>query len=298
MARDGRLRLRVVDAYGEFIQEKVEVTLRNQALSDQVRLTELDVSREVVIGNLLGPPNNLYLTEIVAPSYRPVRRFLSTDGRAGQVRQIRLPIDARKVVRVDFPAYGELGEATRALLERSGAVLGQGGHAGQDLYLNLDPIRRAGLLNILAKTGRTLLANGRSVLSYLAEEGSELLEIRGDRFFAAVPKELREEVKHSVADETFEPAPDTLHTPPKGFSRAGSFKTRDTYGNLQLTFFARGNRWVADIDIDDAAGLEHVFQVVRNALTGAPTHPYDIHQILLVHQELDSGYRLRTAAPA
>lgn len=298
MARDGRLRLGIVDAYGDFVQERVDVTLRNQALNDLVRLPNLDVSREVVLGNLLGPPNNLYLIEIAAPSYRPVRRFVSTGGRAAPERRILLPIDARKVDRVDFPAYGELSDAARVLLERSGQVLGQAGHAGQDLYLNLDPIRRAGLLNILAKTARTLLANGRNVLSYLADEGSELLEIRGDRFFAAVPKELREEVKHSVADEIFEPAPDTLHTPPKGFSRAGSFKTRDSYGNLQLTFFARGNRWVADIDIDDAAGLEHVFQVVRNALTGAPTHPYDIHQILLAYQELDSGYRLRTVAPA
>lgn len=297
MARDGRLGLRVVDAYGEFIQERVEITLRNQALSDQVRLTALDVSREIVVENLLGPPNNLYLMEITAPSYRPVRRFLSAGGTAAQARQILLPVDARKVERVDFPAYEDLTEAARELLERSGQVLGQAGRSGKDLYLNLDPIRRAGLLNILAKTGRTLLANGRSVLSYLAEEGSELLEIRGDRFFATVPKELREEVKHSQAEETFEPAPDTLHTPPKGFSRAGSFKTRDSYGNLQLTFFARGNRWVADIDIDDAAGLEHVFQVVRNSLTGAPTHPYDIHQILLVYQELDSGYRLRTSSP-
>ncbi len=284
MARDGRLRLRIVDAYGEFIREPVEVTLRNQALSDQVRLTGLDVSREIVIGNLLGAPHNLYLTEIVAPSYRPVRRFLSTDGEAANVRRILMPIDARKVVRVDFPAYEDLSEPARNLRGRSSKVLGQAGNAGPDLYLNLDSIRRAGLLNVLAKAGRTLLANGRSVLAYLAEEGSELLEIRGDRFFAAVPKELREEVKHSLAEETFEPAPDTLHTPPKGFSRAGSFKTRDSYGNLQLTFFARGSRWVADIDIDDAAGLEHVFQVVRNALTGAPTHPYDIHQILLAHQ--------------
>jgi hypothetical protein len=49
---------------------------------------------------------------------------------------------------------------------------------------------------------------------------------------------------------------------------------------------------VADIDIDDAAGLEHVFQVVRNALSGRPTHPYDIHEILLAYQEIDPGYNL------
>jgi len=298
MARDGRLELRVLDAYGHFIQERADVVLRNQAVTDHVRLAGLDLSREAVIGDLLGPPQNLYLLEIGAPSYRPVRRFVSTTTRSGSARLISLPIDPHKVVRVDFPAYEDLAEAACRLLERSDGVLGQSGHAGKDLYLNLDPIRRAGLLNILAKCRRTLLANGESVLAYLAAEPSALVEIRGDRFFASVPKELREEVKHSVAEEIFEPVSGALHTPPKGFSPAGSFKTRDSYGNLQLTFFARGSRWVADIDIDDAAGLEHVFQVVRNALTGRPTHPYDIHQILLLHQELDSGYRLRTAAPA
>jgi hypothetical protein len=52
-----------------------------------------------------------------------------------------------------------------------------------------------------------------------------------------------------------------------------------------------GNDCVADIDIDDAAGLEHLFQVVRNALTGRPTSPFDIHEILVQHQMLDPGYR-------
>lgn len=298
MARDGKLRLRVLDAYGNFIREKADVLLRNQTVTDHVRLSGLDLGQELVVDSLLGPPQNLYLLEISAPSYRPVRRFVSTATGSGPTRLIYLPIDAHKVVRVDFPAYEDLAEGARRLLERSDAVLGQSGHAGKDLYLNLDPIRRAGLLNILAKCRRTLLANGEHVLTYLAADASALLEIRGDRFFASVPKELREEVKHSVAEEIFEPVSGALHTPPKGYSPAGSFKTRDSYGNLQLTFFARGSRWVADIDIDDAAGLEHVFQVLRNALTGRPTHPYDIHQILLVHQELDSGYRLKTAAPA
>ena len=57
-----------------------------------------------------------------------------------------------------------------------------------------------------------------------------------------------------------------------------------------MTFFRSGDRCVADIDIDDAAGLGHVFQVMRNHLSGKPTHPYNIHQILTKHQNLDPGY--------
>jgi hypothetical protein len=52
----------------------------------------------------------------------------------------------------------------------------------------------------------------------------------------------------------------------------------------------KGNNCVADIDIDDAAGLEHVFQVLRNKLSGKPTHPYNIHEILVGFQHLDPGY--------
>jgi hypothetical protein len=44
---------------------------------------------------------------------------------------------------------------------------------------------------------------------------------------------------------------------------------------------------LADIDIDEAGGLEHVFQVVRNKVSGKPTRPYNIHEILLGHQHLD-----------
>jgi len=42
-----------------------------------------------------------------------------------------------------------------------------------------------------------------------------------------------------------------------------------------MTFFERRGECVADIDIDDAGGLGHVFQVMRNHLTRAPTHPFD-----------------------
>lgn len=99
---------------------------------------------------------------------------------------------------------------------------------------------------------------------------------------------LREETKNSVAEDLFHPVSGALHHPPAGFSEAGSFKTNEPFGNLQLTFFMNGDDCVAGID--DAGGLGHVFQVLRNSLTGRPTHPYDIHEILVFHQQLDPGY--------
>jgi hypothetical protein len=154
------------------------------------------------------------------------------------------------------------------------------------LYDALDNVRKAGFLNIARKTGATGLSNGKNVLFYI----QELTELRGDRFFAVVSKELREETKNSIDAGIFHKADQSLHHPPKGFSAAGSFKTSDRYGNLQLTFFNKGDEWVADIDIDDAGGLEHVFQVLRNKLSGRPTHPYNIHEILVKFQQLDPGY--------
>jgi hypothetical protein len=59
--------------------------------------------------------------------------------------------------------------------------------------------------------------------------------------------------------------------------------------NLRPTFFMRGDGCVADIDIDDDAGLGHIFQVLRNHSTGEPARPYDIHEILVQHQHLDPG---------
>jgi len=86
-----------------------------------------------------------------------------------------------------------------------------------------------------------------------------------------------------------------LHAPPPGFAGAGSYKTADRYGNLQLSFFASESSPIAfkvDSDIDDAAGLGHTFQVLRNWVTQGVTHPYDIHQILVFRQEVVLPYDL------
>ena len=89
-------------------------------------------------------------------------------------------------------------------------------------------------------------------------------------------------MKSAVATGLFKKADSSQHTPPEGFHDAGSFKTHGD-GNLQLTFFGDSGappRFRVDADIDDAAGIGHVFQVLRNWICG-DTHPYDIHQILV-----------------
>ena len=285
MAENAKLQLELKDVYGKYLGEKVDIILRHQVLSE-VRKASPNVTAKVVISGLQGAPQGRYRMEIDPPSYQYVSQFVNMKASGVTSRSITFPIDPGKVKGVNFPTFTKLAQDLRTLLENSDKVFSFEGKTGTELYGALDDIRRAGLLNIAVKTGNTTLSNGKTVLSYV----QKLNEIRGDRFFCVVPKELREETKNSVAEGLFRSVDGSLHHPPSGFSDAGSFKTPDQYGNLQLTFFMKEDSCVADIDIDDAAGLEHVFQVLRNKISGNPTHPYNIHEILVQHQKLDPGY--------
>ena len=291
---EGRLSLQVLDVYGNPIAERVDVFLKNQTLSDAPVYRDLDVTKTRVITELNVFPNGTYRLEVDSPSYHPVSRFVNIppDGNGSTV--ITLPVNPKKVVRVESPAYGapEVPGDAWELLGRSQQVLNFSGKTGKDLYDALDDIRKAGFLNLVAKANRTRFTaqqnNPPSVLSFI----EELIELRGDRFFAIVPRELRSATINSVLQDLFHEVDESLHTPPPGFAIDRSFKTFDHYGNLQLSFFSSADGRVAlDMDIDDAQGFDHIFQVVGN-LFGGPTHPYNIHEILIASQELDPGYRL------
>lgn len=285
MADNVRLRLELLDVYGKPLKEKVDIILRHQVLSEVVKVSE-NAANKIEITGLHGTPQGLYRLEIDPPSYQYVSRFVNLKASGSTPLSLTFPVDPLKVAKVNFPKYAGLSDDLKRVLENSDKVLTFEGKKGGELYDALDDIRKAGLLNIAAKTRATPLTGGGTVLPFI----QELKEIRGDRFFAAVPKELREETKNSVAEGLFRTVNGALHHPPAGFSDAGSFKTFDHYGNLQLTFFMNGSDCVADIDIDDAAGVEHVFQVLHNKFSGSPTHPYNIHEILVGFQKLDPGY--------
>jgi hypothetical protein len=291
---NGKLVLSVLDVYGKPIAEKVDIFLKNQKLSDAPSFRDSDVSKKLELTGLNVFPNGLYSLEIDALSYQTVSRFVSIPPGGSQKVTITLPVNPKKVIRVDFREYGSptIPDDARALLERSPHVLNFQDLKGELLYDALDDIRRAGFLNLVAKANRTVFpvqeGKPRSVLSYI----QELSELRGDRFFATIPADLRSQTINSLHSQLFHEVDELLHTPPPGFSPARSFKTQDHYGNLQLSFFSgAGGQYALDMDIDDAQGFDHIFQVVGN-LIGGPTHPYNIHEILIASQELDPGYRL------
>jgi hypothetical protein len=291
---EGKLALKVLDVEGNPLEESVDVFLKNQTLSDAPAFRNLDVSEPLTLTDLNVFPNGTYRLEVDALSYHTVSRFLNIPPDGSREVVITLPVNPKKVLRVEFPPFraSSIPDSAWTLLERSAHVLNFEGKTGAALYDALDPLRKAGFLNLVAKAQRTrFLAqpdNPRSVLSFI----EELRELRGDRFFATIPMELRSETIHSVHDELFHEVSELLHTPPPGFVRDRSFKTLDHFGNLQLSFFSSSDGTFAlDMDIDDAQGFEHIFQVVGNFF-GGPTHPYNIHEILIASQELDPGYRL------
>jgi hypothetical protein len=288
MANPGKLRVSLVDVRGRQIKEDVDVFLRHTRFAEikKARIKPGPASSTIV--DLHARPDGIYQVSVDPPSYQPFSQFVEVLSNPATRLDVVCAVDVDKVAGLALPAFADLRDDARRALDSSDTLMGGDGLTGAALLAKLDPIRQAGFLNIIGKTSETVFANGRSVASYL----QKILELRGDRFFATVPQELREETKNSVHDGLFESVSGLLHHPPDGFTGAGSFKTRDRYGNLQLTFFARGNDWRADVDIDDAGGFEHVFQVLRNTLTGSPTHPYNIHQLLLQHQKLDPGYDL------
>ena len=289
MAEPGKLKLTLLDVEQQRLRQDVEVLLRHQTLRSADVKVRLAAGKSTVIAGLRTQPDGVYRLEVDPLSYLPVAQFVVIKSTGPTPLDLTFPVDPHKVKSVVFPEYAVLVQDARRILESSDGVPMFEDLAGEALYAKLDDIRRAGFLNIVMKAlATTFDADNRTVLSFV----EKLTEMRGDRFFAIVRKELREETKNAVHTGRFFEVPELLHHPPDGFAHAGSYKTNDRYGNLQLTFFVNGDDWRADIDIDDAGGVEHVFQVLRNALTGEPTHPYNIHELLVYYQKLNPQYTL------
>jgi hypothetical protein len=280
---DGVLNLNVVDVYGNPVGEQIDVFLRHQTLSHDPSFRGLKLNK-IIIKELFQSPQGRYRLEVDAPSRIPVSQFIMIPPSDPLKLVVTLPVNKDRVVSVTFPSFDAIDADAQRLLNASTV----GGKTGVALYEGFDDVRKAGFLNLVTKAAHTRLLSERPVLSYLRQ----ITEQRGDRLFARVDPALHGEVHTAVTDGLFHPVPDSLHQPPAGFTAVDSFKTLDNYGNLQLTFARNEDEWSVDMDIDDAQGFDHVFQVVHNSVTGQPTHPYNIHEILVWHQELDPGYRL------
>jgi hypothetical protein len=177
----GRLKLQMTNARDVGLGERVDVTLLHLQTGAR-QVVRRQANRTITITGLREPPLGLYRLEVDPPSYLPVGAFANT----ADTETVRLvfPVDASKVTGTKFPTFDDFSIDSQTLLKASTSVLGLPNLSGEPLWDALDEIRRAGFLNIMAKTAATAFANGLTVASYL----KELLEIRCDRFFVSVPR--------------------------------------------------------------------------------------------------------------
>jgi hypothetical protein len=148
---------------------------------------------------------------------------------------------------------------------------------------NLDPLHQACLLNIYAKASDDTSGNTfRFVRS--------VVKLEQDRVFCTVDAGL---AAFLTGHARYSAAPGTLHKPLPGYQLRQSFKSRDAHANIQFTLMQHrtSGDWAADIDIDEASGIRHGMEVLRNAVTGGKTNPYQVHQLLLL-TGVDPGYHL------
>jgi hypothetical protein len=288
----GKLKLNFFNIAFERISDYMEIRLEHTALSNVYEVRKTIPNGALQISDIETSHGGRYVVRVNPERYRSLYRIIRVlDAPEQNLEHFVLPIRPQKVIDVIFPDFNSLSQKFIEVLSNSDVEFLPGVN-GQQLYdaLQLDPIKKAGLFNLHAKMNATSFRNGNSVFSYV----NAITRIRGDRIFAHVRKDLRDEVKNACIDELFTEVSGALHTPPPNFMQAGSFKSMEQYGNLQLTFFSNPNTldFIVDADIDDANGLEHIFQVAQNELTGSITHPYDIHQILIHVQQIDPGYQL------
>jgi len=256
------LTIKLVDVYGNPLTRRAKVALRKDNDIYRFDITE----GQIDISGLSHDLAEIYSLQVRARSYHTVAQFVVVSSKTQQISVV-LPVKDSAVKSVTFP---DLPTEFNRL-------------SGIDCYQNLSDLPKAGLLNILTKCKATQL-DGCNVSDLILG----IRDVKQDRILAAVGVSLLWLVE---ASKDFHKVSGSLHDAPFGFMPAGSFKTSDSYGNLQITFFQRCGEFLADIDIDDANGLRHAFQVIRNTVKG-PTHPYNIHQILVGYQGINPGYIL------
>jgi hypothetical protein len=280
--------IRVRNAYRQPLADLMDIHVVSARTDSTVaRLSRVSGERDIKVEGLRsGEP---LLIKVFPTRHRPVGYVAMPFDGQEKVVEVFVPLDPERVNAVTFPPYSKVPAALRQVLERS-SIEGTTG-AGEAAFAGLTDLQRGGLFNLFTKMSAFGFDDTRSVWSFV----DRVYRVRPDRIFVDVQPALRDLVKGAVTSERMREVSGKLHAPPPGFSGAGSFKTAERYGNLQLSFFASAGSPIAfkvDSDIDDAAGLGHTFQVLRNWITHGVTHPYDIHQILVFRQEVELPYDL------
>ena len=285
----GNLVVNLSDMSGELVRGRVEIDLKRVSGSS-------GAGGENMIVKVNGPVGALTITGIACqtgagtmyelrastPHHRKYAFFqLIQENRDNTASDnVEFWVKPGEVKDIQAPAVADLPGTAQAMLSQAGMIVDRRedqelkGLSGLALYQQMGALRRACFLNIVKKASHEATA-----ANCLAAFG-DLLIMRQDRLFARVAPGLPEQLRQA---SMFKSAPGALHEPPPGFSKpVESFKSRDPHANLQITFMtdlATGGL-AADIDIDEASGIEHGFEVIRNAVFNNRTNPYLIREFL------------------
>lgn len=299
----GTITIPITDLAGNPLQAAVDIDLdplpppAGAGGSRMHASVKMGNASQVKLGDIecIGGPGTRYMITVRSKNYCPYSFFqMVTSDRVLQASDsVDLWVDPSRVKGIKGPKFQDLEPRQQRLLEtaRMFQMLPEDqdlmGKSGAKLYNALGPLRQACFLNILKKAAH------RGTTANCAKFIRSLILCRQDRFFAMVEPEIQDFLRNS---ELFKSAPNTLHEPLPDFQMEESFKSRDPHANLQVTLMrhATGNLMAADIDIDEASGIEHGFEVIRNAVFQDRTNPYLIHQFLIaadpIEKTLDPGY--------
>lgn len=295
---DARLTLQISGLPGEPPRDALTLVFRAASFTVQARFPETgetDYTVEAI--PCRGGTGQRFEVSIESRRYRPFRFFQQLRGDAPNtpaVDPIRLVADAGKVRSIEAPAFLDLPEIPartlanadmRAPKPEDQPLLGLQGAA---LYGALPPMLKACLLNLSAKSAHPSSASCAAFFQ-------SLHVARQDRCYFAVDPAIEAFLQQNGA--RFKKVPEGLHQPLDGYTLGKSYKTKDRHANLQVTLMRNPatGAMAADVDIDEASGIEHGFEVIRNTLTNGRTNPYTVRELLLLaggaERAIDPGYR-------
>jgi hypothetical protein len=299
----GTLSVQITDTAGNAIGTSVDIDLNpvqgplgvgGDQMTASVAMgssTDLDIA-EI---SCLDGPGTTYRVLAQTDHYRPYGFFqLIREGDNTAADDVEFWVKPGDVKDIRAPIFNDLSSPLQAMLNGAQMVKQKPsdadlvGLSGAGLYAKLGPLRKAGLLNIATKAAST------SADQCFRAFGSILIS-RQDRIFVVInDKDLPDKLQ---ASPRFQSADSSLHSPLPGCALTGqSFKSRDAHANLQVTFQRRtaDSMLIGDVDIDESMGIEHGFEVIRNAIFQSLTNPYLIHEFLLmsdpIEHTLDPGY--------
>jgi hypothetical protein len=283
------LTISLTDVYGEALANPARVRVCHPALAACLNLETTE--KETTANDLPAGLKKPYSIVVVADGYNDFSDNVFIEQKKAASLQARMEMDTDDVTHIVFKDYRALPAPWQSFLERSSHVAGHEGLQGERLYNALAPAEKAVVLNIMAKSAATVLADGSNILESLGQ----IVTIEAERIITKASPAMQQKAEANIAPSQafYKRSPFTsgFHVTPAGYKKVGSYKTHDAKGNLDIELYENRDGFLAEIDIDEDEGLAHWKEVVRNTIKGKYTNPVTVSQILAEYQDIDTLYR-------